>query len=231
MRLVGASERHVTGQRLLRSSGSRWRRHRTSRHHRRVQTSHQAPEIAAPLPDVTTERLDLRRFHSDDLDELSKVFAHREVWQFPYGRGFSRSETEHFLDAQIAEWDEIGFGCWVARTKDDGSIIGYVGLSVPTFLPAVEVGWRFAPSAWGKGYATEGAAVALDQGFLTMGLSRICSVPQADNPRSVLVAERLGMQLVDEVNIPGNERRGELTALLYEIDCGAWRQRRPTGVW
>lgn len=186
------------------------------------------------MPDVTTERLDLRRFRRDDLDELSNVFAHREVWQFPYGRGFSRSETELFLDAQIAEWDEIGFGCWVARTKDDGSIIGYVGLSVPTFLPeilpAVEVGWRFAPSAWGKGYATEGAAAALGQGFLTMGLSRICSVPQADNPRSALVAERLGMELVDEVTIPGNERRGELTALLYEIERGAWLQRRPTAV-
>ena len=186
------------------------------------------------MPDVKTERLDLRRFHGDDLDELSTVFAHREVWQFPYGRGFSRSETEHFLDAQIAEWDELGFGCWVARTKDDGGIIGYVGLSVPTFLPAllpaVEVGWRFAPAAWGRGYATEGAAAALDQGFLTMGLSRICSVPQADNPRSALVAERLGMSLVEEINIPANERRGDLTALLYEIERDAWLQTRPTGV-
>lgn len=185
-----------------------------------------APPISAPLGDVTTGRLDLRRFGPGDLDELAGVFAHCEVWQFPYGRGFTRRETEVFLERQIREWNDVGFGCWVARTIHDARLIGYVGLSVPTFLPeilpAVEVGWRFAPTAWGKGYATEGATAALDEAFATLGLDRVCSVPQADNPRSVRVAERLGMKLVREVVIPANERRGHLTALLYEIERDDW---------
>jgi RimJ/RimL family protein N-acetyltransferase len=190
-------------------------------------TRDQAPPIAAPLPDVRTERLDLRRFAPDDVDELSEVFAQREVWEFPYGRGFTRRETEAFVDSQIHEWDELGFGCWVARTIEDDRIIGYVGLSVPTFLPeilpAVEVGWRLAPAVWGQGYATEGATAALDHAFTTLGLERVCSVPQADNPPSARVAERLGMGLVRELKIPANERRGELVGLLYEIERGEWR--------
>ncbi len=180
----------------------------------------QAPLIAAPLPDVQTARLDLRRFDADDLDELAAVFAHAEVWQFPFGRGFTRNETEDFLDQQIAEWNALGFGCWVARTMEDGRIIGYLGLSVPTFLPeilpAVEVGWRLAPAAWGKGYATEGATAALNQAFTTLGLERVCSVPQASNPASARVAERLGMTLLREVAIAANERRGDVRGLLYE---------------
>jgi len=44
-------------------------------------------------------------------------------------------------------------------------LIGYIGISVPTFLPdilpAVEVGWRFDPEAWGRGYASEGAREVL----------------------------------------------------------------------
>ena len=35
------------------------------------------PPIAAPLRDLTTERLDLRRFRPDDLDELAIVFEIR----------------------------------------------------------------------------------------------------------------------------------------------------------
>ena len=188
-----------------------------------------APRTAGPLGDVTTERLVLRRFEASDLDELASVFAHDEVWRFPYGRGFTRDETAAFLDVQMQEWEEYGFGCWAARLVESGELIGYVGLSVPSFLPeilpAVEVGWRFSPTAWGQGYATEGAQAALREGFTTLGLERICSVPQADNPPSARVAERLGMTQVRTVTIPANSRRGPLTALLYEIERNAWRPR------
>lgn len=44
-----------------------------------------APDVAAPLGSVQTDRLQLRRFQSSDLDALADVFAKPEVWQFPYG--------------------------------------------------------------------------------------------------------------------------------------------------
>ena len=91
-----------------------------------------------------TARLHLRRFEPSDLDGLARVFAEPEVWEFPYGRAFTRDETSHFLDAQMAEWEECGFGCWIAVLEEALQPIGYVGLSVPMFLPeilpAVEVG-------------------------------------------------------------------------------------------
>lgn len=187
------------------------------------------PSIAAPLPDVRTERLDLRRFDHGDLDELTALFAEPEVWRYPYGRGLTARETADFLDRQISGWEVAGFGCWVARTLDGGRIIGYVGLSVPTFLPeilpAVEVGWRLAPAAWGRGYATEGARAALDEGFRTLRLEQVCSLPQAGNDASLAVAERLGLTLKREVQLPATERRGPLTALLYEIERDTWLGR------
>jgi RimJ/RimL family protein N-acetyltransferase len=191
-----------------------------------VRVSALSPPIAAPLGDVTTERLSLRRFERDDLDELASVFEHREVWQFPYGRGMTREETEVFLDGQIVHWAQYGFGCWTAREVASERLIGYLGLSVPTFLPeilpAVEVGWRLAPTAWGNGYATEGASAALGEAFTTLGLDWVCSLPQADNPRSGRVAEHLGMNLIREVSVPADARRGEVVAQHYHIERSEW---------
>jgi RimJ/RimL family protein N-acetyltransferase len=188
------------------------------------------PPIRSELPDAETERLLLSRFKETDAEALSAVFAKREVWQFPYGRAFTRQETESFLKTQIEEWDRCGFGCWLATEKATRRVVGYVGISVPHFLPeilpAVEVGWRFDPDVWGKGYATEGATCALGHSFTTLGLDEICSVPQADNPPSVKVCERLGMRLDRVVDIPANDKRGELKALLFYISAIDWRNGR-----
>ncbi len=188
-----------------------------------------SPDILAPLPDVETDRLLLRRFQKRDIDALAPIFAKPEVWMFPYGRGLTRDETSSFLEAQIQEWNNCGFGCWIATRKADGKTIGYVGISVPHFLPeihpAVEVGWRFDPDVWGKGYATEGAAAALDEAFATLGLDRVCSAPQTENRPSSRVCDRLGMHLERVATAAATARRGAVQINLYWITRHQWQQR------
>lgn len=180
-----------------------------------------APRIAAPLGNKETARLILRRFEMSDLDSLAVVFAKPEVWRFPYGRAFTREETAEFLEVQLREWQQHGFGCWIAIEKQSMRVIGYVGISVPHFLPeilpAVEVGWRIEPEAWGKGYATEGAAAALEESFATLRLQTVCSAPQTINPRSSRVCDRLGMRLERVVTVPATSRRGPVDVNLYWI--------------
>lgn len=191
------------------------------------------PDVSAPLGSAQTDRLQLRRFESSDLDALAEVFAKPEVWRFPYGRAFTRLETSSFLDAQMQEWEECGFGCWIAILSETSQVIGYVGLSVPRFLPeilpAVEVGWRFDPAHWGQGLATEGAGAALREGFNTLGLSEICSLPQSANPRSFGVCERLGMSLMRNVQCPATDRRGEVEARMYVMSSAEWVERTAAG--
>ena len=38
------------------------------------------------------------------------------------------------------------------------------------FMPATEIGWRFAREAWGHGYATEAARAVLERAFSELGL-------------------------------------------------------------
>ncbi len=197
------------------------------------------PPVAAPLPDVETERLTLRRFEPTDVDALAAVFAKREVWEFPYQRAFGREETATFIASQRDHWDACDFGLWLVIERESGRVIGYAGLSVPMFLPAVlpavEVGWRFDPDAWGQGFASEAARAALDQAFTTLQLPEVCSVPEAGNAASVAVAERIGMRRGDVITIPADARRGTLSGQLFWTTPAEWdavRQRResPPGV-
>jgi RimJ/RimL family protein N-acetyltransferase len=100
---------------------------------------------------------------------------------------------------------------------------------VPTFLPevlpAVEVGWRLDPEAWGHGYATEAATAALEQAFTTLGQAEVISLPQVDNPPSVRVAERLGLQLRRTITAPATAKRGPVQVAVMSITCGEWEAR------
>lgn len=148
---------------------------------------------------IETDRLLLRPWRTTDLDALAAVFARPEVWRYPMGQGLDREETERFLSHQIRRHEVDGFGLLAAELKPDHELIGYLGLSVPTFLPevlpAVEVGWRLHPAHWGKGLASEGGRACLAHGFTALTLDRIVSITDARNGASRRVMERLGMRL------------------------------------
>jgi RimJ/RimL family protein N-acetyltransferase len=188
------------------------------------------PAVAAPLCDVVTRRLSVRRLGFDDLNELATMFAHHEVWEFEYERGMTRRETEAFVDRQMRLWAEFGFGGCAVRELVHHGLIGVVGLAVPTFphelVPAVTVGWRFSPTVWGRGYATEAAAAVLDEAFTTMELDRVGCVTNAENRRSVAVAERLSMSLIGETRVLRDDRTRTVAALLFQITRRDWLTAR-----
>src|ERR1035437_5083379 len=82
--------------------------------------------------------------------------------------------------------DHNGCGFWTVEVRASGEFIGFTGLDVvDDGMPftGVEVGWRLARSAWGHGYATEAAIVALEHGFATVGLPEILAVTDRKSTR------------------------------------------------
>ena len=186
-----------------------------------------APALDAPLADV-----DDRASRAPSLRPHRRRRPRRGVREagglgVPVRPGVHARETEAFLEAQIDAYDSWGVACWLAAERATGRVVGYVGISVPTFypaiLPTVEVGWRFDPDVWGHGYTTEGAGAALDQAFGPLGLDRVCSLPQSDNTASVRVAERLGMGHERTVELHGTERRGPVRVAEFWISADEWR--------
>jgi RimJ/RimL family protein N-acetyltransferase len=148
----------------------------------------------------TTERLLLRPWKRSDRAPFAAMNADPEVMRYVRdGSPLTRAQSDQLVDAVEAHWGQHGFGLWCAAPRDDPDrCIGFVGLAIPSFLPAVlpavEVGWRLARAAWGRGLATEGARAALDHAFGPLQLESVISVIDPDNRRSIRVAEKLGMR-------------------------------------
>lgn len=175
---------------------------------------------------VETERLVLRPWAEDDVEALAAIFAEPAVWRYPFGRGFTRGETEHFLERQFDHWAAHGFGSWAAELKDGHALIGYIGLAVPTWLPqvmpAVEVGWRLHPQHWGRGLATEGGRASVRYGFEQLALDRIIAIAMPENVASRRVMTKLGMA---EVSTTWDAERN-VRLEIHEITHMAWAIKR-----
>jgi RimJ/RimL family protein N-acetyltransferase len=148
------------------------------------------------IPTLTTERLVLRPFVADDLDELAAIHAEESFWWYPLRGAMTKEETAQFLERVTARYESDGFGIEALVDRATGTMIGWAGLAVPHFLPevlpAVEVGWRLASAHRGKGLATEAGTAAVDFGFTLGGLTRIVSIYEPENVASGNVMERLG---------------------------------------
>ena len=133
--------------------------------------------------------------------------------------------TEADIDDRLnhaVSWQE-GPGIFACELLDDpGPPIGFVGFAPPTFLPELlpvyEVGWRFLPGHWGKGYATEATTSALTWAFEGDHFERVVACIQPANRRSIAVAERLGLTPSHRTVIPRCERWTDV----YELHRDIW---------
>jgi len=155
--------------------------------------------VARERQNILTDRLLLRGWKKDDLEEYAAICADPEVMRW-IGRGGTPTPEEcaETIAGFERDWAEHRFGLFATELRSSGRFIGFIGLSVPEFLPeilpAVEIGWRLARYAWGQGFATEGAGAVLNFGLGEVGLERIVSICQVGNLASLRIMEKLGMR-------------------------------------
>lgn len=150
---------------------------------------------------IRTDRLVLRRFRDDDRDMFAEMNDDARVMEH-FVTHMTREESDAFVDRIEQRFSERGYSLWAVEVIGHDPFIGFVGLWDATFdapfTPAVEIGYRLKPSAWGHGYATEAANAAIDDGFVRVGLDEILSFTSVGNRPSMAVMERLGMVRIPE---------------------------------
>jgi len=149
---------------------------------------------------IETERLRLRLPRPDDAEGLVEAISDPETMRY-IGDGSTGdlAAAERTIGRWLERWEESGVGQFVAERREDGRYVGRAGFLVwdpvvwePAAAGETEIGWTIVRSLWGHRYATEAALALRDWALGERGLTRLISLIQHGNVRSVRVAEKIG---------------------------------------
>jgi RimJ/RimL family protein N-acetyltransferase len=166
------------------------------------------------------ERLRLRRYSLDDERALYEMFAD------PYARTFypkmaDPNNVRAWIEWNLRNYDELGFGLWAVELKVSGEFIGDCGLTYQDVEGGteLEIGYHVIWRERAKGYATEAARACLDFGFSHAPCESICSIVRPSNIASCAVAAHIHTARRDFM-------KGGSPAILYytkRVDWQDWR--------
>lgn len=154
---------------------------------------------------LETKNLILRHMTHDDLDDMfeldSDPLVHKYLGNNPLT---SKKQSEAYIQSNIDQRKERGIARWVTIEKATGDFIGWSGLRLNSDLTFnnttnfYDVGYRFIPRYWGKGYATEASFLALDYFFNSLKKDLLCGIAEVDNIASNRVLTKIGLQFKEE---------------------------------
>ena len=134
-----------------------------------------------------TERLILRRYKEEDLQDLFEYLSDKEVVEYEPYKPLTLNETKENLEWRIGTDEMIA-----VELKDSHKMIGNVYMGKREF-EALEIGYVFNRNYLGHGYATESCKALMQQAF-SKGIHRIYAECDPHNKRSWKLLEKLGFQ-------------------------------------
>ena len=123
------------------------------------------------------------------------------------------------FDANLAHWDKHGYGLWAFFDLDDGSFMGRGGLRslMQDGVNEFEIAYAVPANKWGKGIATEIAALSAKVAFEQLGLGNVVAFTLPDNVASRKVMEKLHMTYERDII------HADMPHVLYRLTEEAYR--------
>lgn len=157
---------------------------------------------------MSSAQLIYRAPEPDDLDRLFAIYSDPRTQLFnPSGPMTDEAQAVGMLEGWIEHWETHGYGWWAIARKDAPEhIIGFGGIGLHDFMgeQRINLGYRFAVEAWGKGFATEMGRAALAFGFSSLNLGDVYGYVRPTHAASIRVLEKIGMKRCGELDdVPG----------------------------
>lgn len=163
---------------------------------------------------LETERLILRGILETDVDGIfeldSDPIVHKYLGEAPIKTKQKAAEIIQFI---LQQYKNLGIGRFAAIEKSSGDFIGWSGLKLNTGEKEAlngktefyDIGYRFIPRYWGKGYATESSLKIMEFGFNKLNINTICGAAEIENIASNKILEKIGLKFINKFDFEGTE--------------------------
>ncbi|HPJ02212.1 MAG TPA: GNAT family protein [Candidatus Limiplasma sp.] len=168
------------------------------------------------IPRLETERLVLRAFTREDIAAYLAIIHDSRVQRFLGGGVPVLSGEPH-----ITNWLNNVNGrllksrtvfTWCIEQKSDSTVVGRIDLGGFVRKSMADISYYLAPSAWGRGLATEAVGAVTRFGLDTLKLHRIQAMVMPDNAASIRVLEKAGYSM------EGHLRKYQMGKEFHDVD-------------
>ncbi|MDO5521091.1 MAG: GNAT family N-acetyltransferase [bacterium] len=174
---------------------------------------------AMKTPVLETERLTLRRFTRNDVQE---VF---DCWQSDpdvsrYMMWESSKEIEkarEFIDYELTMIDSDTWYRWCITKKESGTIIGTCLIYFNEEEKCWDISYNLGKKYWGVGYTTEAMKAAMDFAIHSLKVHEFVAAHAIENPASGRVIRKLGFHYEGEIEYICNGGNIHTTGKKYRL--------------
>ncbi|MFZ8878418.1 MAG: GNAT family N-acetyltransferase [Paracoccaceae bacterium] len=150
---------------------------------------------------LETNRLAIDHLSSGDLLDLHRMDTDLRVRHYIDGKASSLEKTKEYLCENIISYRENGYGRYAIRDADTNEFLGICGFLKESY--GVDFGYRFLPSCWGKGIATEAASTVLEKGIADNFREQIVGIVLPENKASINVLRKVGFKWQENLELYG----------------------------
>lgn len=143
-------------------------------------------------------RVRFRQMEASDLDAMSVLLGDPAVMAF-YPAVKSRGEVRSWIEWSQRNYVDHGHGLWVIETHA-GEFVGDCGLTWQHVnrRSVLEVGYHVLTNQQGQGYASEAAGACRDFARDALRASQLVAISHPANVASRRVAEKIGIQHIED---------------------------------
>ena len=150
---------------------------------------------------LKTKRLTINHLCLDDVVDLHRMDTDLRVRHYIDGKASPLKKTKKYLSENIISYRENGYGRYAIRDADTNEFLGICGFLKESY--GLDFGYRFLPSCWGKGIATEAASTVLEKGISDNLREQVVGIVLPENKASIKVLCKVGFKWKENLELYG----------------------------
>lgn len=178
---------------------------------------------------IETERLLLRQFNKNDVEAMFNNWeSDSRVTEFlRWQTAVDISEAEAVLSDWIRGYENNDFYQWAIVLKEIGEPIGSISVvGKNEQLDIVHIGYCIGSKWWHKGITSEAFQAIIQFFFEEVGVNRIESQHDPNNPNSGKVMQKCGLIYEGTLRQADWSNKGIVDACMYSLLKSEWKSKR-----